>query len=445
MKNIQKIIILIITISFLSCNSNSDQKQTDENGKVEISKSEIKKYENIFKDLKEYLTKENGKLWNHQLYGPILLVNVENRQIFANEPDSANILTKNGKVYTGILPKEINIANTAFDWNGKIWTMVMLPLPNDYNEQLSLFTHELFHRIQSKIGFANLHQKPCNHLDKLDGRIYLKLELEALKKALRTNDKNVQNRHIKNALLFRLYRQQLFPEAKESENLLELNEGIAEYTGTILSNRNDKDLKNHYIQAIDTLYKNKTFVRSFPYRTTPVYGYFIKQKNENWNKEISNKTDLTGYISTQFNVQIPANLKETIEKSRKEYYYQDIYNFEIERERKQKELLAKLETKFLKNPILILPVQSMNFRFSPGDLIPFKDLGTVYPNLRVTDSWGILSVEKDALIGKKWREIIVSEPTEISDKIIKGDGWELELNKDWKLEKIKENYTLKKK
>lgn len=87
----------------------------------------------------------------------------------------------------------------------------------------------------------------------------------------------------------------------------------------------------------------------------------------------------------------------------------------------------------------------MNIRFSPGDLIPFKDIGTVYQNIRITDNWGILLVEKDALIGKRWKKVIVSEPTEISDKIIKGDGWKLELNKDWKLEKIKESYILKKK
>jgi hypothetical protein len=87
----------------------------------------------------------------------------------------------------------------------------------------------------------------------------------------------------------------------------------------------------------------------------------------------------------------------------------------------------------------------MNIRFSPGDLITFKDTGTVYQNIRIADNWEILIVEKDALIGNGWEKVIVSEPTEISYKIIKGDGWKLELNKDWELEKIKENYTLKEK
>ena len=438
MKNIPKIIILIFTISFFSCNSTTNKAS-------EIEKSEITKYENVFKDLEKYLTNENGKLWNHQLYGSLLFVNKDDRTIIANEKDTKGILTKNGEIFTGILPDEINIANTAFDWNGKRWTMVMLPLPKDYNERLNLLTHELFHRIQPEIGFANLYQKSCGHLDNIDGRIYLKLELEALKKALSTNNENQQKEHIKNALLFRAYRHQLFLNAKENENLLELNEGLAEYTGSILSDRNDKDLKIHYIQAIESLYENSTFVRSFAYRTIPVYGYCMKQMDKTWNLKISEKTNLTDYITKIFNISIPVNLKDSIFQIKDGYYYTQINDFETKRDEKQKEIIAKLDKKFQENPILVIPFQNMNIGFNPGNLIPYRDLGTVYPNLRITDNWGILTVEKGALVGKNWRKVIVSEPTKTSDKIIEGDGWKLELNSDWELTKIKENYTLKKK
>jgi flagellin-specific chaperone FliS len=438
MKNIQKIIVLIITISFLSCNSTTNKT-------VEIENSEISKFENIFKDLEKYLTKENGKLWNHQLYGPLLFVNQDNRKIIANEKDTKGILTKNREIYSGILPNEINIANTAFDWNGKRWTMVMLPLPKDYNERLNLLTHEFFHRIQPAIGFAHLYQKDCNHLDNIDGRIYLKLELEALKKALATDNKIQQKKHIKSALLFRAFRHQLFQQSKENENLLEINEGLAEYTGTILSDRNDKDLKTHYIQAIKSLYKNPTFVRSFAYRTIPVYGYYMRQKDETWNLKISKKTNLTDYITEFFNISIPVNLKDSVFQIRDGYNYTQINGFETKRDEKQKEIIAKLDEKFQENPILVIPFQNMSISFNPGNLIPYRDLGTVYPNLRIADNWGILTVEKGALVGKNWGEVIVSEPAKTSDKIIEGDGWKLELNNDWELVKIKENYTLKKK
>ena len=437
MKNIQKIIILIVTISFLSCNSTS-------NNTVKIDKSEMLKYGNIFKDLKTYLTKENGKLWNHQLYGSLLFVNQDNRTIIANEKDTKGVLTKDGEIYTGILPNEINIANTAFDWNGKRWTMVMLPLPEDYNERLNLLTHELFHRIQPEIGFASLHQKSCSHLDNIEGRIYLKLELEALKKALATNNENKQKEHVKNALFFRIYRHQIFPSAKETENLLELNEGLAEYTGTTLSGRNEKELKTHYIQAIEKLYENPTFVSSFAYRTIPVYGYFMKHNDKIWNLKISEKTNLTDFIIEYFNVSSSENLKDSVFQIRNDYNYSKINDFETKRDKKQKELLAILDNKFQENPILDIPFQNMNISYNPSNLIPYRDLGTVYPNLRITDNWGILTAEKGALVGKNWGKVTVSAPTKITDKLIEGDGWKLELNSDWKLVKIKENYTLKK-
>lgn len=435
MRNIQKILILIITISFLSCNSSTNK----------TAKIEITKYENVFKDLEKHLIKENGKLWNHQLYGSLLFVNEDDRTIIANEKDTKGILTKNGEVYTGILPDEINISNTAFDWNGKRWTMVMLPLPKDYNERLNLLTHELFHRIQPEIGFANLHQKSCDHLDNINGRICLKLEFEALKMALVTDNEIQRKEHIKNALLFRAYRHQLFPNAKENENQLELNEGLAEYTGTILSGRNNKDLEKQYIQAIESLYENPTFVRSFAYRTIPVYGYFLRQKDETWNLKISKKTNLTNYIIEFLDISIPVNLKDSVIQIRDDYYYSQINDFETKRDEKQKEIIAKLDKKFQENPILIIPFQNMNISFNPSNLIPYRDLGTVYPNLRITDNWGILTVEKGALVGKNWGKVIVSEPTKTTEKIIEGEGWELELNKDWGIIKIKENYTLKKK
>ena len=441
LKNIKKVLVLLIAIYLLGCNSTVAKSSS-----VKISKSQLQKYENIFNDLKEYLTKENGKLWNHQLYGPILLVNQENRIIIANEKDEKGILSKQGQLYIGILPDKINISNTSLNWNGKRWTMVMLPLPEDYNERLNLLIHELFHRIQPKVGFAHLPRTNCNHLDKLYGRIYLKLELEALKKALASKDEMIQREHIKNALLFRLYRQQLFPEAKENENSLELNEGLAEYTGTILSGRNDKDLREHYSQAIDVLFTNPTFVRSFAYRTIPVYGYFMKQKDENWNKKIDENSNLTDFITAFYNISLPDNLKDVVTQVQNEYNYDSIAKEETERAQKQKELIAKLDDKFQNNPIFAIPFQkNMSINFNPGNLIPYKNLGTVYPNLRVTDDWGILSVKKGALLDKNWKAVIVSKPTKITDKIIEGDGWQLKLNKSWKLIKIGNNYTLKKK
>lgn len=440
MKVIQKIIVLFITISFLGCNPNTSTKNS-----VEMSKAELLNYENTFKELKDYLAKENGNLWNHQLYGPILLINTESRVIVANEADNKGLLAKNGDLFTGILPDEINIANTAINWNGKRWTMVMLPLPQVINERLSLLTHELFHRIQPEIGFSNLKMTQSNHLDDLNGRIYLKLELEALKKALRANDDSVALKQIQNALLFRNFRYKLFPGAKEIENNLELTEGLAEYTGSILSGRTDEKLRKHYVEAIDNFYNNQTFVRSFAYVTLPVYGYFMYSKDSNWNKNVSENTNLTDYVSDFFKVTTPVDLQEAVTKSKADYDFNEIAGFETNRANEQKKLITEYLIKFQENPTLTIQFENMNIGFNPGNIMPLKDLGTVYPNLRITDSWGILTVDNGALLSNHWDKVTITEPIEILDKLIKGDGWKLELNNSWELKKIGSNYTLQKK
>ncbi|MCI2082896.1 MAG: hypothetical protein LKK19_03345 [Bacteroidales bacterium] len=440
MKKVGKILIVLIAVSLFGCNTNPQK-----NGEVETDKNQIENYGKVFKSLKKYLAKENGKLWGEQLYGPILLVDKNDRKIFANEPDSMGLLTKKGRIYVGLLPKEMNIANTATEWNGKRWTMVMLPLPEDRNERLNLLTHELFHRIQPELGFDKFGSTSGNNLDAMDGRIYLKLELEALKKALESGDEGVARNNIRNALSFRIYRDSLYPGEKTAENALELNEGLAEYTGSILSGRNDEMLKEHYIKSIDNFYHNRTFVRSFAYVTIPSYGYFMNKENPNWNREISDTTDLTDYMTGFFHVSVPAGFKDSIDRIKMEYGFDTIAKIENERAEARKKLMKKYEDRFQGHPTLTLNLQNMGIQFDPRNIMPFKDAGTIYPNMRVTDDWGILSVNDGALLSKHWDKVTVSEPTMITDTVVNGSGWKLELNKGWEVIRSSKNYILKKK
>ncbi|MFA5419145.1 MAG: hypothetical protein WC341_11870, partial [Bacteroidales bacterium] len=248
--------------------------------KIEIPASDLNQATIAFAGLNQELQSEQGHLWNHKLDGPLLLINRDTRTVIANEPDDEGFLKKQGDFYVGLFPENLNIANSTTNWLGKHWTMVAMPLSDTKEERLSLLLHESFHRIQPLIGFDSLYQNACVHLDTEQGRLFLKMELEALKAAL-SDTSLVQ--HLKNALLFRTYRYQLFPEAKEAENLQELKEGLAEYTGSILAYKSDSVLQSHYISNINGLYNSKTFVRSFAYRTLPVYGYFMQKTNPRWN------------------------------------------------------------------------------------------------------------------------------------------------------------------
>ena len=432
-----KVYLIFGLILFTSCANKNSKLGKEENSLY----SEIEK---TFSDVDSLLKIDNEKFWNHQLYGSILFVNPKTREFVANKNNSSNAFKKVNSVYLDTLPKELNIANTAIHWNNERWTMVMLPLPTATIERNNLIIHELFHRIQPEIGFGNLQELDNGHLDKYEGRLLLKLELEALKKALMSNDDNLRDTHIKNAFLFRNKRQ-VNKKTKTAENALEINEGLAEYTAIMLSGRNEAEMKLHLTNSINKFYDNPTFVRSYAYQTTPIYGYLLSKQKKMWQKDISSETNLTDYYLKAFNFQMPKATSYEMIAKENDYNYQRIVATEEERENERLVKIANYKTIFLENPTLKIRFENMNISFDPRNITPLENIGTVYPNIRVTDNWGILTVKKAALLSSDWTNIIISAPTKINDDLIEGDGWTLELNKEWEVKEMKDKFELIKK
>ncbi len=391
-------------------------------------------------------TRKHQQIWAKDLYGPILLVNPNARQLFANFSDTAGILKQVGKIYSGILPNEINIANTAINWNGRRWAMIMLPLPVNKQDRTNLLAHELFHVRQPSLGFQ-LFNTENNHLDQKDGRIYLRLELEALKKAIQSANEFERKTHLTNALTFRKYRYSLYPGADTTENLLERNEGLAEYTGFVISGRNKKQSTEHFVQSINAFLSNPTFVRSFAYQTIPIYGYLLGNIKKGWNREITIKTNLTNYCIKAFDISLPNDLKKATDVIVNQYKGEEIISEEKTREEKTKKLIAEYKSKFITQSHFELVFEQMNVSFDPRNIMPIEDKGTVYPNIRVTDNWGILTVENGALMSSHWDKISVTIPIKNENKNISGDGWTLELKDEYSVTKDENtgNYKLGKK
>ncbi|HIC8645369.1 hypothetical protein BAX97_09470 [Elizabethkingia meningoseptica] len=398
-----------------------------------------------FREIKNATGKES-KLWNKDLYGGILLVDPKSRQVYSNESDAKNSLTPHQDIYTGTLPGNINIANTSVQWNGKTWAMIMLPLSKDKYDRINLLAHELFHTVQSSLGFPQ-GNKESNHLDQKDGRVYLRLELEALKKAFLLDSQKEQRKHLTNALMFRKYRNILFPGSNETENQLELNEGLAEYTGFVISGRNKEQAKQHFSDNINSFLKNPTYVRSFAYNTTPVYGYLLSQKDKYWNQKVTANSNLTDVFIKALNIKIPADVKAAVEKISPEYDGASIIKEEKIREEKIKIRIAEYKAKLIEQPHLEIRFEKMNVSFDPRNILPIEDKGTVYPNIRVTDNWGILEVKNGALMYPNWDRMSISIPAKINDQLVEGDGWTLQLNSNYTVKKDEKgnNYILIKK
>src|SRR5215469_4870778 len=79
-----------------------------------------------FDDVHVASDEDGGRLWGRTLYGPILFVDPQSRYAVANQRDAAGVLEPAGEgLFAGTLPNDVVIANTATDWGGTHWTMVM--------------------------------------------------------------------------------------------------------------------------------------------------------------------------------------------------------------------------------------------------------------------------------------------------------------------------------
>lgn len=165
-----------------------------------------------------------------------------------------------------------------------------------FNDTVSVY----FHEIQANTD--------NNHLDSRDGRIYLRLELEALSQALTAPTNSEMHDHLANAIFFRKTRYSLFPGAVSSENIMELNEGLAAYTCEMMSGRSNAETISYFEKKLMEFQKWPTFVRSFAYLTTPIYGFILNGTDKAWNRQISDTTNLTSYFIRAFNLTVPVTL-----------------------------------------------------------------------------------------------------------------------------------------
>jgi hypothetical protein len=239
----------------------------------------------------------------------------------------------------------------------------------------------------------------------------------------------------------------LYPGADSTENMLELNEGIAEYTGLIYSGRNKQEARDHLEQIMNTFFSNPTFVRSFAYQTIPLYGYLLSSTNKEWNKEITIKSNLANYFIKSFDISLPTDLKNKAGLVLNQYNGEIIISEENTREEITKKRIAEYKSKFIIQPHFELVFEHMNISFNPANIMPVEDKGTVYPTIRVSDNWGILKVENGALMSPGWDKISVTNPVKYENGNISGDGWTLELKDGYSILKDENtgNYKLSKK
>jgi len=380
-----------------------------------------------------------GALWKRSLCGPIALVDRQTRLVIANDTIAGKHFLRLGNAYVTTLPENQYVANTSFPWGGRTWTMVALPLPKDRYARIALVMHETFHREQEALG---LRQPDAlnNQLDMRAGRTWLRLEYRALARALESlPDKNTARHHAESAVLFRAERRILYPGSDSLEATLEIQEGLAEYTGQRLAMQLTGEgpaRVGKYVRDYET---TPTFVRAFAYGTGPAIGTLLDRFDPNWRDEVRTNRDIGALLAQAIHFQRPRELARTARARAQEYGWDEVDRSEATRDSARAPAMQAYRTRLGDGPVITLrqSKDSLAWSYDPTELIGFDLQSTVYPSGNFSAPWGKLTVDHGGvLVQNDFSRIRIGaspSPTAAEAREINGDGWTLLLNPGWAL------------
>jgi hypothetical protein len=342
-------------------------------------------------------------------------------------------LQAQGDVFIGRLPAEENAANTATQWSGTHWTQLLWPLPEDAAQRPVLIAHELFHRLRPQLRVANLQGGDNVHLDTFEGRYLLQLEWRALAAALQAGDAPAERLAMADALVFRAERYKLFAKAANDEAALELNEGLAEYTGVMVAETESEARVQAALRDLRVHVGDPSFVRSFAYATGPAYGLLLDRHAAGWRQRLATATSLSGPLAAIVDADARAHEPSLTQRAAR-YDGASLRRAEQVREKARKQAFASNLSRFVVRPVLKLPLRHMKIQFDPRNLQALGEHGTVYPNLRISDDWGTLEANDGGLVASDWRTLILTAPSaaaRVGD--VTGAGWSLRLKPGWRV------------
>jgi len=377
--------------------------------------------------LEDISNSDEGELWGIKLDGPLLIVDPETRDVWSSQADGAGLFKKltNHEGWVGVLPDEVLVANTTVSWEGIGWVMLQGPLPENNTDLSVLVAHEAWHRIENQLSLP-ITTPFCAHLDKYKPRILMRLEMRALSSALSSKGSD-RLLAVNDALSFRKKRLDLTPEERLNERLFDRCEGLANYTGVKLGNKENPI--GYTISLLKRFEYLKSFTRTYAYATGPAYGLLLDDYMPNWRSVIQHCDDAPADILAK---SVGEALDFDYDVRAEVYNVTEILKEENQRVDDNKETLAKMVFAYTQGARLELPIDCIKIQFNPQGVHSLDSIGTVYDTIVIKDTWGELKASKGALIDLDFKHVYVIDP---SEDCLSGPGWNLSLKPNYKIEK----------
>lgn len=371
--------------------------------------------ESYFREAATLCERDDGRLWGLSLCGPMVFADPVTGSLATNRP-----------VPAAERPRALGFANAAMDWGGETWaTYIWSGIPADnYHKRTRLMIHELFHRVQPQLGLMTPTGQN-DHLDTLEGRYWLRLEWRALALALRLSGAK-RAAAVGDALAFRMTRRQTFPGAAENERLEEIREGLAQYTGTVLSVASTAEAVASAVDQLADAVTQPTFVRTFAYPSGVGYGLLLDAWSPGWTHHVTAEDDLGDLLMTAAGVQ-PT---EDVAAAAARYGGDELRVAEEKRDVQQRALVDELQRRFVDGSVLSFPIAS-GASFVTTGATPVPGHGTIFSSYRVAGEWGSFETVSGVLVSDDGQTLTVPVPANVDGMTLSGDGWTLTLAPGW--------------
>lgn len=417
-----------------------------ENKKTEPERLREKIKTELFK-AKEILFAENEKLWNKNIWSDDILILGFDNTIYSLKPLSNGKTSDSIIFYKNISENTLGFSCATQKYKGKEYAIVLTSYLDDNSATI---IHELFHILQYK--HISLNGNPITYLDNYDAREWLRLEYQALKNALNSIDKQASKseveKFINDAFIFRKIRQTKYKEFLQKEIEIETSEGLANYTGFILSTYTNKHKKA--ISEINQREQAQSYTRPFPYATGPAYGLIFDYLKMNWRMGLDTTYNFLEIYETRHLKKKIETSKYAIRSALKRNNYKEIHKQETERKIENEENINYYADIFITKPTLTVKLADSLYgrTFDMNGIIILKDRGIVYSMIKGVDgsknNFGnfatISGKEKLGVSGILYSfdgiKFTFPLPITIEKNKIIGEYYEIELNKGWEVMKI---------
>jgi len=320
-----------------------------------------------------------------------------------------------------------------------------VPLPREDDEYwiTTRAIRSLFHRYQETIGYTTSGYNTIN-MDEKNARLWLKLEWNALKKAIFSEGAE-QQLAIRDALIFRGSNRELYQKYAADETRFENYEGFATFTYLLFATESQEEYQKRLIETLGRFYSMQSYARTYGIIHGALYADLMYRKGFDFSSIRSENVDPGEIVKKLYDIQLPEVCRDVAGSLALNYDIEKIQKEEAERELKNQERIHRQISTFTEKPVVFLELESPYFDFEPEDIHSMDTLGILYSKIRISDNWGKLTVDKGGcLVSNNFKYLRITAKGFKTDKNrIEAEGWHLTLNDDYELVQVDQNYFVK--